>query len=178
MLKFILLGLVAVLAILAVVISLRPEDFRVSRSATIAAPAPVVFEQVNDLHKWDAWSPWAKVDPNAKQTFGGPAAGVGSSFHWSGNNQVGEGTMTITESRPNELVRMNLEFVRPFKGTNTVDFTFQPQAGQTLVTWTMTGKNNFIGKTIGLFMDCEKMCGDQFEKGLADIERVAEAKAK
>jgi hypothetical protein len=61
------------------------------------------------LRKWEAWSPWAKLDPTAKSTLEGPSAGVGAVFAWSGNNQIGEGRMTITDSRPNELVRFRLE---------------------------------------------------------------------
>eukprot|EP01031_Cornospumella_fuschlensis_P018087 gene18087-biopygen15261 len=114
MIKKILIALVLILAALAVVIATRPDDFRVTRSATIAAPPTALFEQVNDLKKWEAWSPWAKLDPNSKMTYEGPPAGVGAVAKWNGNNDVGEGIQTITESRPGELVRMKLEFIRPF----------------------------------------------------------------
>ncbi len=83
--------------------------------------------------------------------------------------------MTIVESRPNELVRMRLEFLRPFKAVNTAELTFKPKGDQTEVTWSMSGTNNFMFKAVGLFMDCEKMCGDQFAEGLATMKRIAEA---
>ncbi len=133
---------------------------------------------MNDLHNWEAWSPWAKLDPAARQTYDGPPAGVGAAFAWSGNMQVGEGRMTITESRPNELVRLRLDFVKPFKGTNTAEFTFQPDGDQTGVTWAMTGTRTFIPKAIGLFVSCDKMLGGFFEKGLVQLKAVAEAAAK
>jgi hypothetical protein len=97
---------------------MRPSDFRVSRSTTVDAPTEAVFEQVNDLHNWESWSPWAKLDPNAKTTYEGPKAGVSAAFAWSGTSKIGEGRMTITESRPKELIRFKLNFVKPFKGTN------------------------------------------------------------
>jgi hypothetical protein len=153
---------------LVVFIALRPSEFRVARSATIPAPAAVVFEHVNDFHHWNAWSPWAKLDPNAKNTFEGADSGEGAKYHWEGN-KVGAGDMTLLESRPHELIRIRLEFLKPFKATNAVDFTFQPVGEGTRVTWTMTGKNNFIAKAVGLFIDCEKMCGSQFEQGLANL---------
>jgi hypothetical protein len=171
----ILLGLLAIVVVLAIVIAMQPADFQVSRSATMAAPPAAVFGQVNDFHNWDTWSPWAKRDPNATNRFEGPPAGEGAKFYWSGNSEVGEGSMTLTESRPNELVRIQLDFVRPFTATNDVEFTFKSEGdNQTAVTWSMAGKNKFLGKAIGLFMDCEKMVGDDFEKGLANMKAIVE----
>jgi len=170
----ILLGLVVLGVVFAVIVSMRPTDFRITRTASIAAPASVVFGQVNDLHKWNDWSPWAKMDPNAKNSFEGPLSGVGSKMSWDGNNKVGAGSMTITDSHPNDLVRLRLEFLKPFAATNTAEFTFTPQGQQTLVTWSMSGKNNFMGKAIGLFMDCDKMVGGQFEQGLANMNSIVQ----
>jgi len=178
MLIKVLLAIVLILGVLAIVIATRPSDFRVSRSATYAAPVSVVFAQVNDLHQWEKWSPWAKLDPAMKVSYEGAETGVGSSYKWSGNNEVGEGRSTIVESRPNELVRFKLEFVRPFAGTNDVDFTFKPEGDNTTVTWAMAGKNNFMSKAVGLVMDCEKMCGDMFDQGLANLRTIVEATPK
>ena len=118
---------VLVVAVLAVIVAMRPSEFRIERSATIAAPASAVFAQVNDFHNWEPWSPWAKLDPSAKSSFEGAAAGKGAEFAWAGNRKVGEGRMTITESRPSELVRIKLEFLKPFAATNTAEFTFEPE---------------------------------------------------
>ena len=177
MLKKILIAfivLVAIVAVLAGVVAMQPAEYRVERSATIAAPPADVFTQVNDFHNWEAWSPWAKLDPAAKYTFEGPSAGTGAVFKWSGNSEVGEGTMTVTESRPNELIRIKLDFVRPFEDTGTAEFTFKPEGNQTVVTWSMSGKKNFIMKAIGLFVSCDKMMGGEFEKGLANLKSIAE----
>jgi uncharacterized protein YndB with AHSA1/START domain len=157
---------------LVIFVATRPSEFRVARSVTIPAPAAVVFEHVNDFHNWEAWSPWAKLDPHAKNSFAGPESGEGAKYHWEGNNQVGAGAMTLLESRPHEFIRIRLEFLRPFKATNAVEFTFQPSGEGTRVTWTMTGQNNFMAKAVGLFIDCEKMCGGQFEQGLANLSSV------
>lgn len=175
MLKKILIGLIVFIAGFAVVVATRPSDFRVTRSAVMNAPAEAIFAQVNDFHKWEAWSPWAKLDPAAKNSFEGAASGQGAGFRWDGNKDVGAGAMTIEESRPNELIRIRLEFFKPFKGVNTAEFTFAPQNDGTLVTWSMYGKNNFIAKAIGLFIDCDKMIGGMFEKGLASMKAIVEA---
>jgi hypothetical protein len=172
----ILLALAFIALIIVIIVAGQPDEFIVSRSAKISASPENVFPHVNDLHKWQAWSPWAKLDPNAKNTFEGPTAGAGSSMAWNGNNKVGSGKMTITDSKPSEMVRFRLEFLRPMTATNTAEFTFRSDSGQTLVNWTMAGKNSTGGKLFGLLMNCEKMCGDQFLQGLANLKKVAESK--
>jgi uncharacterized protein YndB with AHSA1/START domain len=178
MLKKTLFALLGIIAALAVIVVLQPSDFRISRSTTIAAPAATVFEQVNDFHKWDGWSPWAKLDPNMKQSHEGAPTGVGASYWWSGNDQVGEGRMTLTESRPSEMIRIKLEFLKPFAATNTAEFSFKPDGNQTTVTWSMFGSNNFMAKAFGLVMNMDKLVGADFEKGLAQLKTVAETAGK
>ncbi len=175
MIKKTILGLAAIVAVLVVVVFMQPDVMNVARSAVIPAEPDVVFPHVNDLHKWQAWSPWAKLDPNAKNAFEGPAGGVGAKFAWSGNMEVGEGSMTITESKPNERIRFELVFVKPMAGDCDTLFTFKPEGLGTHVTWTMKATNNFMGKAMSLVMDCEKMCGDQFEQGFANLKAVVSA---
>jgi len=176
--------LIKILSILAALVDLfmifvatRPAQFRISRSAVISAPPATVFALVNDFHRWEGWSPWAKLDPNVKNTFEGPASGKGAVFAWAGNNQVGEGRMTITESRPSELVLIRLDFFKPFAAVNTTEFKFTPQAGGTMVSWTMSGENKFIGKLMSFVFNCDKMVGGQFGKGLAQMKSIAEGGA-
>jgi hypothetical protein len=172
------LAVLVVLALaFALIVATRPAEFQITRSATISAPAATVFAQVNDFHKWRAWSPWEKLDPNLNRTYGGPAAGEGATYAWNGNKQVGEGRMTITECRAPELVRIRLEFIKPFAATNDTEFRFQPRGDQTEVVWSMTGRNNFMSKAFCLFMNMDKMVGRDFEKGLAEMKAVSEAAA-
>jgi hypothetical protein len=164
---------IAVIAFL-VMASMQPTDFRITRTGTIAAPVSAVFDHVNDLQKWEAWSPWAKLDPEAKNSFEGPTSGTGAIMRWVGNNKVGQGSMTITESRLNDFISFKLEFLKPLAATNTAEFSFQSEDNLTKVTWSMYGKNNFMSKAIGLIMNCEKMVGGQFENGLASLKAIAE----
>ena len=167
------LAIIAILFILLVVG--QADEFTVSRSAKISAPPEKIFPHVNDLHNWEAWSPWAKLDPNAKNSFEGAAFGVGAAMAWEGNCKVGVGRMTITESKPIESIRFRLDFEKPMKATNLAEFNFKTEGGQTIVTWSMTGQKNFVGKFFHLFMNCDQMIGGQFEKGLAAIKPIAEA---
>jgi hypothetical protein len=178
MLTYILIGLAVLLVVFLIVAALRPDDLRVERSITISAPAELAFAQVNDLRKWQEMSPYVKEDPAAKYTFAGPAAGVGSSLEWAGNAKVGTGRMTITESRPSELVRFKFEYFKPWYCTNTTDFTFRPAGSGTEVTWAMSMKNNFIAKASGLVMNMDKLMGENYEAGLVNLKNLAEAAAK
>jgi len=178
MLIKILLVLAALVAVFLIVAAFQPDSFRVERSATISAPPAIVFAQVNDLHAWQEFSPWAKLDPEAKNTYEGPRAGPGAAFAWSGNSKIGQGRMTITESRPNELVRMKLDFIKPMESTSTAEFTFKADGDSTLVAWSMSGKNNFIGKVFCLVMNMDKTVGGDFEKGLANLNTQASAAAR
>lgn len=172
-----LIVIAVVVAALAAYVASRPAEFRVTRSASVAAPTAAVFAQVNELKRWQAWSPWAKKDPQMKQDYAGPAAGVGATTSWQGNKDVGEGRMTIVESRAHELIRIKLEFFKPFAATNSAEFTFRPEGGRTTVMWSMQGTNNFIGKAMGLLFDFDKMIGSDFEAGLAGIKAIVEAKS-
>jgi hypothetical protein len=178
MLTKILIGVVAIIAVFLIVVALQPSAFRVTRQATITAAPDAVFAYVNDLHNWDAWSPWAKLDPEMKKSYEGASSGEGAIYAWNGNKEVGEGRTTIIESRPSELIHIKLEFLRPFACRNDVEFTFEPQDDGTLVTWKMWGENNFIAKAVHLFMDMDKMVGGDFEKGLANLKSVVEGVAQ
>jgi hypothetical protein len=178
MIAKILIALAVLIVVFLIVAAFQPEDFRVERSITISAPAALAFDQVNDLHKWQEMSPYAKLDLATKYTFTGPSAGPDAALAWVGNSKVGEGKMTITESRPNELVKMRLDFEKPFKSTCEAEFTFKPAGDQTTVMWGMSGKKIFVTKAMGLIMSMDKMVGGQFEEGLANLKTIAEAKAK
>lgn len=167
-----------VVGLFLIVVAMQPAEFRITRLAKMSSEPTRVFEQVNDFHKWEAWSPWAKLDPNAKATFEGPDSGEGAKFSWAGNDKVGEGTQTIVESKPDERIRIRLDFEKPMKDTSEAEFTFKPEGEQTVVTWSMYGKKNFVSKAFCMFMDMDKMIGSEFEKGLASLKTIVEKPAE
>ena len=172
MFKKILIGLVVVIAALCIVVATRPDTLHIERTATVAAPVEFVFPLVNDFHHWGSWSPWEKLDTSMKKEFeGGP--GVGAKYHWVGNDKVGEGRMTITESKPNEKVVINLEFLKPFAMTSNVTFTFKPAGPGTQVLWASDGNQNFMAKGYGLFVNMDQLVGKDYEAGLAAMTPAA-----
>jgi len=176
--KKIAIGVVAIIAVFLIVVAMQPSEYRIERSASMSAPAADVFAQVNDFHKWEAWSPWAKMDPAAKSTYDGPASGVGAGMAWEGNDKVGVGRMTITESKPAERVAIKLEFIKPFPDVALTELTLKGDAKQTTLTWAMTGHKHYMSKMICMFMNMDAMVGGEFEKGLASIKGIVEAPAK
>jgi uncharacterized protein YndB with AHSA1/START domain len=165
---------VAVAAALAYAAT-KPDTFMVRRSASIAAPPERIFPMIDDLRAQSAWSPFEK-DPNMKRSHSGAPHGKGAVYEWDGNRQVGAGRIAITESVPPSKVELLLDMSRPFKAHNTVEFTLDRDGAGTTVTWSMQGRQPYMAKVMGLFMDCDKMCGGLFEEGLAKLKALAEGK--
>jgi hypothetical protein len=175
-LKKILLGIVALVAVLLLVILTRPATYRVVRATQVAASPAEVFARVADFHGWQAWSPWAKLDPSMKTEYAGADGAPGATYHWVGNKDVGEGRMTIVQATPPERVVIKLEFIAPFAAVSTTTFTMQPSGQGTEVAWLMEGDNTFMGKAMSLFGGMDAMIGKDFEKGLAQLKAQSEGK--
>jgi hypothetical protein len=167
---------VLALIVFAIVVAMQPDTYLLERSTTISAPADRVFAQVNDFQAWDQWTPWKEEDPNPKaKKMSDPSFGKGATFYWNGNDKVGEGTITILDSKPNEAVELEQSFVRPMAGKCRMTFVLEPAGEKTKLTWKMFGNKDFTAKAVCLFMDMEKMAGPKFEQGLASIKSAAEA---
>lgn len=176
MLKKVLQGLGALIVAFIGVVATQPGAYKVTRTASIAAPPEAVFNLINDFHQWEGWSPWAKLDPSMKTTYSGPASGIGAKYHWLGNDQVGEGRMTILSSDPASTVKINLEFIKPFESESVTTFTLSPDGAGTRVEWAMEGQSNFLTKAFTLFSSMDSTVGPDFERGLAQMKQLAEAK--
>jgi hypothetical protein len=179
MLKKSLLVIVLVVAGFLGYAATRPAGYHVERSAKIEAGAPVVFNQINDFKNWAAWSPWEKLDPKMSKSYDGAPRGVGAKYAWQGNKKVGKGKMEITESQVPTLVALRLEFLEPFAAVADTRFQLAPEGDKaTTVTWSMDGKNNFIGKVFSVVMNMDKSVGGDFDRGLANLAQVSVAEAK
>lgn len=152
----------------------KPDEFRVERTTSINAPPEKIFPYINDYRKWMAWSPYEKKDPKLKRTYSGPDSGVGSSYAWDGNKEIGSGNMKIVESIPSSLIRIDMQFITPMENKSVATFTLKPEGETTTVTWTMLGPNPFIGKVMGIIFNLDKMVGNDFAAGLADLKTAAE----
>lgn len=174
MLKKIGIGLGALVVVFATLVVLQPGHFKVSRSTVIPAPPEAVFAVLDGFDHFADWSPWEERDPAMRTEQSGPAAGAGASYRWSGNDEVGEGRMTIIEAVPNQRVAIRLEFIRPFAAVNSSVFTLRPEGDGTRVTWSMSGDQNLVGKAFSLLRSNDAMIGPDFEKGLAALAPVVE----
>lgn len=173
--------LVAIIALVLIIASFRPADWKIERSTTINAPRETVWALVSNLDRYGEWSPFAQLDPNMSKTIENHGAQVGSTYAWDGNKEAGAGKMTFVDVKPLESIQIELDFLRPFPATNRVDYTFREEGGQTNFTWTMTGKyeglSGLMGKTFDMLMDMDKMVGAEFEKGLTAVKTISEREA-
>ena len=174
MLKIISIAVVVILGGFLIYAATRPDTFRVERTATIKAPPERIFPLINDFQRWGAWSPFEKKDPAMKRTLSGAPSGSGAVYEWDGNKEIGQGRMEIVESVPPSRVTLKLDFTRPFKGHNIVDFTLEPRGDSTQVTWAIHGPSPFISKVMGIVFNMDKMIGKDFEAGLAALKTVSE----
>jgi uncharacterized protein YndB with AHSA1/START domain len=166
--------LVVGIAVVLVLAAMKPDTFRVARSATIKAPPEKIFALVNDFRTWGAWSPWEKKDPAMKRSFSGPQSGKGAVYAWDGDKNVGQGRMEIADVAPPSKVTLKLDFVRPFEAHNIVEFTMVPRGDATDVNWNMQGPVPYFAKIIHVFLDMDRMIGADFEAGLANLKALAE----
>ena len=174
MIKIIVVVLVVVVAAILGYAATRPDTFTVQRATSIKAPPDKIFPLIDDFHRWPVWSPWEKMDPDMKRTYSGAAAGKGAAYAWQGNSKVGEGRMEILDDPPPSKVVIKLDFIKPFEGHNTATFLLVPKGDVTDVTWTMDGPSPFVAKLMGVFMNMDKMIGNDFEAGLANLKAAAE----
>jgi uncharacterized protein YndB with AHSA1/START domain len=176
--KKLLAAVVVLLAAFLGFAATRPSSFRVERSARVAAPPALVYGHVADFAGWQAWSPWASLDPAMKTELSGTPGAPGASYAWSGNKAVGQGRMTLKDARAPERLAIDLEFIEPFASRNLTTFTFAPEDGGTRVTWIMEGPASFVTKLMTTVKSMDAMVGPDFEKGLAALKGVAEAAAR
>lgn len=174
MLKVIAIVVVVLIAGLLVYASTKPDSFHVQRTVSIKAPPEKIFAYIDDLHRWEAWSPYVKLDPAMKTQYSGAASGKGAMYAWQGNSKAGAGQVIITDTTPPNRVAIKLDMFKPFEGHNDVEFTLQPGGEVTNVTWAMDGPNAYITKVMSVFFDMDAMIGGQFAEGLTNLKALAE----
>lgn len=176
MIKAIFSGLALIVLALLIYAATKPDTFRIERSAHIEAPAEKIFPLIADFHQWEKWSPWEKADPRLKRSYSGNESGFGAIYRWDGNKDVGQGQMEIVESTAPGKLRIKIDFISPFEGHNTVEFTLAPDGSGTRVSHAMFGPSPYISKLMGIFFSMDKMIGEKFEEGLISIKALAEAR--
>ncbi len=174
MLKIVLLVIALLIAGVLIFAATKPDVFRVERKAVIQASPEKVFTLINDFRQWGPWSPWEKKDPAMKRSFGAATTGMGATYAWEGNKDVGQGSMEIVDSAAPSRIRLKLDFVQPFEAHNVVTFTLTPQGKATELGWAMEGPTPYFAKIIHVFIDMDAMVGKDFEAGLANLKSIAE----
>ncbi|MGC3966752.1 MAG: SRPBCC family protein [Pirellulales bacterium] len=175
LIKFLFVLLLGAVGTVLGLAAILPEDFRISHAVVIDAPPAAVFEQVNDLHNWEKWSPWLKMDPETGKKYEGPAAGEGAVFAWT-SKKLGDGRMKIVKSRPDSLIDFDLHFLTPMDSHADVQFTFVPVDGKTQVEWAMSGKSPYTYRVMSTVMCMDRGLSQIFGQGLNDLKSTVEKK--
>lgn len=164
--------LIIAAAIVAVLLyaATKPSTFSISRSADIEAPPARIFPLINNLTDHEKWSPFAR-DPKVTNTLGSPSAGSGAYVDFVGSQT---GKLSIADSRPDSKIAMRLQMTKPMACDHAIDFSLIPRGNTTNVTWTISGKQPYLGKLMSVFINCDRMVGKQFEQGLADLKSLVE----
>lgn len=174
MIKKIVLAIVVLVVGIIGYASFQPAEYLIYRDVAISAPAEKIFPFLNSSKAMNEWMPWVEVDPKMKMTYEGPDSGVGAKSSWQSEGQMGVGSATIVESVPNQKVVTRLEYEKPFKGIQTSELVITGSGNQSLVRWSVQGKNNLVGRVMCLFMNMDKMVGGSFEKGLKQLKSNVE----
>ena len=178
-----IIAIIAVMLAVAIVIVLilaatKPDTFSVRRATTVKAPPEKIFALINDFHRWTTWSPYENKDPAMQRSYSGASSGKGAVYAWDGNNNVGSGRMEILDSSAPSKIVIKLDFLKPFEGHNTAEFTMLPQGDTTSaatdVIWLMHGPAPFMSRLMQVFINLDTMIGKDFEIGLANLKRLTE----
>ena len=174
-----LLGLLLVLGVVFVAGGLLlPASSHVERSITIERPPAEVFAMLDSYQRYNEWSPWFELDPEARYTYAGTQSGVGAKMAWASQRpEVGSGSQTIIESVPDQKVITELDFGE--QGKAVAVFRIAPEGRGSKVVWAFDSTpsdkllTRWVGSWFGLLMD--KLIGRDFEKGLAKLKTVLES---
>ena len=161
----------------AIYIAVQPNSYEVSRTKTIDAPPSVVYDEVIDYKKWEAWSPWIEKEPTIKLAYADKTEGEGGSYSWEGKDGIGK--MKTLSANTDKSIIQEIQFDDYEPSHILWDFE-STDDGKTNVTWTMTGDNlPFIFKGFAaLSGGFDKMVGPDFERGLEKLDSVSMAAMK
>lgn len=175
-LKKIILGLLAIIALALIIALFLPKNYAVEREITINQPKDSVFNYVKYLKNQDDFSVWAKKDPAMKKTFTGIDGTVGAIAGWNSKDKnVGVGEQEIKKIVEGERIDFELRFKEPFESTdNAYMITEAISPNQTKVKWGFDGKMPYPMNLMLPIMDMEKMLGKDLQDGLNNLKDVLE----
>lgn len=167
--------LVAIVALFLLAGLFAPKEFAASESIVINAPADVVYKHISHFKSFEKWNPWSKLDPNQVITLEGTDGTVGAKHSWKGNDDVGEGSMTVTKLEPGKGIEYDLHFIKPWEAHNTAYMNMEAAEGGQKVTWGMKGAMPFPMNALGLFMNMGDAIKKDFTEGLTSLKTMCES---
>ena len=175
-LKIILIVILILIAIPLLTALFVKKDYAVEREITINKPKQEVFDYIKYLKNQDHYSKWAMMDTDMKKTYRGTDGTVGFVSAWESNKKdVGAGEQEIKKITEGERLDFELRFIKPFEATEAAYMVTEPVSeNQTKVKWGFSGHMNYPMNLTMLFMDFDKMIGDDLATGLEKLKTVLE----
>ncbi|OFZ28305.1 MAG: hypothetical protein A2622_04175 [Bdellovibrionales bacterium RIFCSPHIGHO2_01_FULL_40_29] len=176
MIKKILVAVIFLLVGLIIYAAVLPAAYLIKRDVTINATPEIVYPYLVSTRKADMWMPWKEIDSKVKNTYSGPAEGVGSTSSWESSGQMGVGKAEITEAVPNQSVKVKITYTKPMEMSQNSEFILTPKDSQTTMTWTVTGESPFIARLMCIltFRNMDSYVGGMFEQGLNKLKVMIE----
>lgn len=151
------------------------KDYAVEKEIIINKPASEVYDYVRILRNQNAFSTFAKKDPNIKSVYTGKDGETGSVFAWEGNSEVGSGEQKITKLTKDQRIDIEMHFINPFESYAPAYFTFENvSANQTKIKWGMNGKMVYPLNFMRIFFDMEEMIGKEYQISLQNLKSILE----
>ncbi len=175
-LKYILIGVVTLIIFVLLAGLVLKKDYAVEREITINRPKNEVFDYIKYLKNQNNYSKWAKVDPNMKKTYTGTDATAGFVSAWNSDNEdVGKGEQEIKKITESERVDYEIRFIEPFESKSSAYMITDSLAlNETKVKWGFNGHMKYPMNLMMVFMDFNKMIGDDLDIGLKNLKSQLE----
>ena len=171
--KKIIIGILAFIALLLVVALFIPNDYTVSVSTVINKPKSEVFDYVKMIKNQEKYSIWMMEDPNVVMDYQGTDGTVGFKASWnSKDDNVGEGSQQIT-AVSDERIDVDLHFERPMKGDDKAATIVEAiSENQTKVTSEFYGYSTYPMNLMSLIG--KKIITDAQTQNLVNLKKILE----
>jgi hypothetical protein len=166
-LRYILFGLIGLIALVLLVAAFLPKDFKAESSIVINKPKQEVFDYMRHIKNMDNYGVWNLSDPNMKKGYEGTDGTVGFKYSWDGK-KAGKGTQTIKKIEDGRIeTELDFGFGDPAISHMIIE---EVSPDQTKVTWGISGRSSWPMNLMSAIYDMNPM----FQEGLGNLKNVLE----
>jgi len=170
----IILAMIVLILGILIYILVKSNKYTISQTKFIKQTPEKIFPYINNFKSWHDWASWEDIDPNITRIYSDNPKGVGATYEWISKQPNMHGKMTITETMPSNKILIKIDFIKPARGSNTIEFDLKNFGEGTLVTQSMCGKHTFAARLMNVFSTIDKSIEKQYDKGLSKLKKLVE----